>query len=133
MNRMHSFTFRAIGNLARNPEAFAHEKRSFTRFCLVSNDTYQTAEDRVSTVTSAWLIAAGDVGDEIVRHARKGDQLFIEGIVLTERDKDGYDFMVTGYRLGAKRRPPGAARARVTSDLPSDPPTIAEVSIAVAS
>jgi len=130
MNRMHSFTFRAIGNLARNPEAFAHEKRSFTRFCLVSNDTYQTAEDCVSTVTSAWFIAAGDVGDEIVRHARKGDQLFVEGIVLSERDKDGFDFMVTGYRLGAKRRPPGPAGARVTSDPPPTEPQEAAIAVA---
>lgn len=130
MNKMHSFTFRAVGNLARNPEAFAQDKRSFTRFCLVSNDTYKTAEDCVSTVTSAWFIAAGEVGDEIVRHSRKGDQLFVEGIVLSDRDKDGFDFMVTGYRFGAKRRPsPGAAGARVTSDPPSPEPLEAAIAV----
>jgi hypothetical protein len=37
---------------------------------------------------------------------------------VSERDKDDFTFMVTGYRFGAKRRPPGPAGARVTSDPP---------------
>ena len=130
MNKMHSFTFRAVGNLARNPEAVADKGGSFTRFCLVSNDTYQTVNDRVSTVTSAWFVAVGVVGDEIVRHSRKGDQLFVEGIVLSERDKDGFDFMVTGYRRGAKRRPPGASGARPTNSPPPTEPQEAAIAVA---
>ena len=38
-----SLTFKAVGNLARNPEAVAKGKESFTRFCLVSNDFYESA------------------------------------------------------------------------------------------
>lgn len=72
----------------------------------------------------------GDVGDEIVRHARKGDQLFVEGILLSERDKDGFTFMVTGYRFGARRRPPKTPGARVTSDPPPNEPAEAAAAVA---
>lgn len=85
MNRMHSFSFRSVGNLARNPESIAVlPGKCFTRFCLISNDF--VVEDPVCQccVTSAWFVAVGDLGDELVIKARKGDQLIVEGVVLTD-------------------------------------------------
>jgi len=63
MNRMHTFSFRTVGNLARNPKSIAAlPDKCFTRFCLISNDF--VVEDPVCQccVTSAlppdlWLLA----------------------------------------------------------------------------
>jgi single-stranded DNA-binding protein len=132
MNRMHSFSFRSVGNLARNPESIAVlPDRCFTRFCLISNDF--VVEDPVCQccVTSAWFVAVGDLGDELAIKARKGDQLIIEGVILkqhwtdqnkkteaNQRVKQDFIFLVTGFTFGAKRKPPGAAGARVTEQPP---------------
>jgi single-stranded DNA-binding protein len=135
MNRMHSFSFRSVGNLARNPESIAVlPDQYFTRFCLISNDFI--VEDPVCQccVTSAWFVAVGDLGDELVIKARKGDQLIVEGVVLkqhwtaqnkkTEANqgvKQDFIFLVTGFTFGAKRQPSGTARALVTEQPPQPP------------
>jgi single-stranded DNA-binding protein len=84
MNETHNFSFRAIGKLARNPEvvSFAPGK-FFTRFCLVTDDHVvdDTGECRLC-VTTTWLMAVDEVGDEIMVQARKGDLLVVEGVVL---------------------------------------------------
>jgi single-stranded DNA-binding protein len=121
-----------VGNLARAPESVALEPQKwFTRFCLISNDF--VVEDPVCQccVTSAWFVAVGDLGDDLMLKARKGDQLIVEGVVLkqhwtdqnkkTEANqsvKQGIIFLVTGYCFGARRHPPGAAGARVTEKPP---------------
>ena len=35
---MNSFTLRAVGTLARNPELVAKENSTFVRFCLIGNN-----------------------------------------------------------------------------------------------
>jgi len=132
MNRMHSFSFRSVGNLARNPESIAVlPDKCFTRFCLISNDF--VVEDPVCQccVTSAWFVAVGDLGDELVTRARKGDQLIVEGVVLkqhwtdqnkkteaNQRVKQDFIFLVTGFTFGARRHPPGTAGTRVIERPP---------------
>jgi len=89
MNRMHNFSFRMVGNLARNPESIVVlPDKCFTRFCLISNDFVVEDAACEPCVTSAWFIAVGDLGEELVFKARKGDQLIVEGVVLKEHWTD---------------------------------------------
>ena len=63
---MHSFSFRTIGKLARNPEFVALDReRYFTRFCLVSQDFVVEDPECSDRVTSTWFIAVDRVGDEL--------------------------------------------------------------------
>jgi single-strand DNA-binding protein len=112
---MNSFTMTAVGNLARNPEAVARGDVTYTRFLLVGNDYAGKDEKGASReiVTSLWFVAFGPLGEALVHHARKGDQLIIEAQVRanTWTDKQGekqydHDFIVQGFRFGA----PGKAK-----------------------
>lgn len=133
MNRMHSFVFRAIGILARNPGVAGVEPDKFsTRFCLVTDNF--VVEDPVcrSRVRSVRFIAVDSLGDELSIEARKDDQLVVEGVFRehwnnqnkrTEANRQvsrEFIFLVTGYRIDARRQPPGTARDRVT-DQPAQP------------
>jgi len=110
---MNSFTLTAVGNLARNPEAVAKGDVTYTRFCLVGND-YAGKDEKGAPreiATSLWFVAFGPVGERLVRHARKGDQLIIEAQVRANNwtDKQGekqydHDFIVQGFRFGAPGR-----------------------------
>jgi hypothetical protein len=127
MNHMHSFTFRAIGNLARNPEVVDHGEDQYTRFCLISNDHYEDDDGLTANpITSVWFMAGGDIGIEIAKEARKGDQLVVEGIILRDyrvrqpgQRSDDFAFLVFGYRFGAKRGPSDAAGVTVTGQPPA--------------
>lgn len=107
---MNSFTLFAVGNLARNPELVAKGDTSYTRFMLVANDYGSRDEEGAvrEFVTSLWFVAFGQMGETLVRNARKGDQLVIEAQVRANNwtDKQGdkqYDhsFIVVGFRFGA--------------------------------
>jgi single-strand DNA-binding protein len=110
---MNSFTLTAVGNLARNPEAVAKGDVTYTRFCLVGNDNAGKDEKGAprEIATSLWFVAFGPIGERLVRHARKGDQLIIEAQVRANNwtDKQGekqydHDFIVQGFRFGAPGR-----------------------------
>jgi single-stranded DNA-binding protein len=142
---MHNFSFRMVGNLGRNPESIAAlPDKCFTRFCLVSNDMVVEDPACEPCVTSAWFVAVGDLGEELVFKARKGDQLIVEGVVLkqhwtdqnkkteaSQRVNQEFVFLVTGFTFGARRPPPGAAGARAHRELPPrNPQEAATVSAA---
>jgi single-strand DNA-binding protein len=107
---MNSFSLRAIGNLASNPELIAKGDVSYARFCLIGNDYAGKDEDGSAReiVTSVWFVAFGALGETIASNARKGDQLIIEGRIRSSNwtDEQGerqYDhsFIVDGFRFGA--------------------------------
>ena len=107
---MNSFTLSAVGHLARNPELIARGNTAYTRFSLVGTDYAGKDEEGAAreVVTTLWFVALGAIGEAIVRHARKGDQLFVEARVRanTWTDKqvgkqDDHSFVVQGFRFGA--------------------------------
>jgi single-stranded DNA-binding protein len=129
---MNSFSVRAIGYLARNPEPVARKGHEVSaRFCLTGDDI--AAEEDGHTmrvvVTSVWFTAAGVIARDILRKARKGDQLILEARVSAHRcagkqhqdqqQQQGYEFMVTGVRFGARGRDGSPAQARK-----ADPPAL---------
>ena len=105
---MNSFDLRAIGNLARNPETVAMGDLTVTRFCLVGSDQMPGEKEGEfrEAMTSVWFMAWDDIGEQIAREARKGDQLILEATLCAdehrERQED-YAFFVTEFRFGAKR------------------------------
>jgi single-stranded DNA-binding protein len=112
-NFMESFELRAIGNLARDPEVFPGSTQPRTRFCLVGNryggrdDEGNVHEDAVF----AWFTAFGRLGQTIAKHARRGDQLFVEARLENSNwvDKHGdphfsNDFVVSGFQFGKPGR-----------------------------
>jgi single-strand DNA-binding protein len=110
---MNSFHLTAVGNLARSPESIDKGDTPYTRFCLVGNDYAGKDDDGAAreVVTSLWFVAFGAMGEAIARHARKGDQLFVEARIRANNwiDKQGekqYDhsFVVQGFRFGAPGR-----------------------------
>jgi single-stranded DNA-binding protein len=138
VNRMNSFSFGAIGQLARNPELVVTEGGTFCRFCLTSEDYTEDDEQggfRV-VVQSVWFVATHVIGAAIADSARKGDQLFVEGKIRRHhwtangRHEDA-TFVATGFRFGARRDRPGALGATSSSRSPNSPAHSAEESMAV--
>ena len=126
VNRMNSFSFGAIGQLARNPEVVITEAGTFCRFCLTSEDYTEDDEQgcfRV-VVQSVWFVATHVIGAAIADSARKGDQLFVEGKIRRHhwtakgRHEDA-TFVVTGFRFGARRGDQGAEGATAFSRTPN--------------
>lgn len=121
VNRMSSFAFSAIGYLARNPEMVATDKGSFCRFCLTDEDSTEDDEQGRFTVRvqSFWFVATHLVGAAIADGARKRDQLFVEGKIRqrhwTANANEEATLVVTGFRFGARKSDPGAARAALTA------------------
>jgi single-stranded DNA-binding protein len=131
-NRMSSFSFGAIGQLARNPELVVTEEGTYCRFCLTSEDYTEDDEQggfRV-VVQSIWFVATHAIGTAIADSARKGDQLFVEGKIRRHhwtakgRNQDA-TFVATGFRLGAKGGP-GAPSTAASSRAPYSPVDSAE-------
>ena len=90
VNPMTSFSVRAMGYLARDPDLVVAEEGSSCRFCLMSESC--TEDDKQSgfavVVESVWFVATHLVGAAIADSARKGDQLFVEG-KTREKPLDG--------------------------------------------
>lgn len=110
---MNSFRLTAVGNLARDPECIDKGGTPCTRFCLVGNDYAGRGDEGTAreVVTSLLFVAFGDLGEAIVRHSRKGDQLIVEARVRANNwiDKQGekqydHDLIVQGFRFGAPGR-----------------------------
>jgi len=128
---MNSFTLVGIGNLARNPEFVAKGDIAFIRFCLIGTDHAEPDEEvqhARDVITSAWFIAFDKIADDIATNARKGDQLIVTARVRPWywSDKQGdrhceNEFIVTGFRYGAKRGGPGAVGAAIPRGTPSSP------------
>ena len=107
---MNSFTLIAVGNLAKDPEVVAKPDMTLTKFCLIGNDYAGRDEEGAAreVATSIWFVAFGPIGEAIVRHCRKGDQLILEARVRAnnwtnrqgEREFD-HSFIVEGFRFGA--------------------------------
>ena len=104
---MNSFALRAVGNLARNPEAVSNDIITVIRFGLVGQD--QPGKDEPWTPrkisTSLWFYAFDQIATSILANARKGDQLILEARLSAANKiaKDGNrlqeaDFIVTGLR-----------------------------------
>jgi single-stranded DNA-binding protein len=138
---VNSFSVRAVGNLARNPEVLAKGNLAYVRFCLVGSD-YAEPDDMDeharAVVTSIWFIAFDKIADDLVKNARKGDQLILEARVRAacRTGRDGtYQcenvFIVTGFRYGAKKGGPGAVGVAVSCRTPSSPTQPAEEAVAM--
>ena len=133
VNRMSSFSVRAIGYLARNPDFMATENGSYCRFCLKSDDYSEDDEQGHFTVVSqsVWFVATHLMGAAIADNARKGDQLFVEGKIRQHhwtakgRNEDT-TFVVTGFRFGARRGGPGAEGVAIAARTPVGPIPTAE-------
>jgi len=126
VNRMNSFSFGAIGQLARNPELVVTEGGTFCRFCLTSEDYTEDDEQggfRV-VVQSVWFVATHVIGAAIADSARKGDQLFVEGKIRRRhwtakgRNEDT-TLVVTGFRFGTRRGGPGTDGATAFGRTPN--------------
>jgi len=114
---MNSFRLTAVANLARNPELSTKGELTFARFCLVGNDSAAENGNDPSqkVVTSLWFLVFGEIATTIAQRARKGDQLILEARVIAahwsnkqgER-QHGTVYIVTGFRLGARRGEPGS-------------------------
>jgi single-stranded DNA-binding protein len=126
VNRMNSFSFGAIGQLARNPELVVTEAGTFCRFCLTSEDYTEDDEQgcfRV-VVQSVWFVATHVIGAAIADSARKGDQLFVEGKIrwhhwTAKGRNEDTTLVVTGFRFGARRGGSGAEGATAFGRTPN--------------
>lgn len=133
VNRMSSFSFRAIGYLARNPELVVTDGIPYCRFCLKSEDYTEDDDQGQFTVTfqSVWFIATHLMAAAIADTARKGDQLFVEGKIrrhhwTAQGGNEDTTFVATGFRFGERRGGPGAASATALSSPPRSPVDSAE-------
>jgi single-strand DNA-binding protein len=115
---MNSFTITAVGNVARDPERGTHAAGSYTRICLVGSDIDGRDEHGQprETVTSAWFVAFGKLGDILARNVRTGDQLVLQAQMRnnTRANRDGkrqyeLSFVIQQFRFGA----PGRATRQV--------------------
>jgi single-strand DNA-binding protein len=110
---MSSFSLRAVGNLAGNPEAGSKGELSYVRFRLLGNDyAGKDEEGAVKEITTGvWFVAFGVLAETLARTCRKGDQLIVEARIRADNWTDGngekkydYSFVVDGFRFGAPGR-----------------------------
>jgi hypothetical protein len=105
---MNSFTLRAIGHLFGDPALVVRSDMTYAQFCLVGNDTEaKHGGGNREVVTSMWFIAHGNLGEQIVTKARKGDQLFVEAVarpIMGSKSAYDHEFIVKGFRFGAHVR-----------------------------
>jgi single-stranded DNA-binding protein len=130
---MGSFSVRAIGQLARNPEILATAEGTYCRFCLTSEDYTEDDEHGrfIVTIQNVWFVATHMIDVAIAESARMGDQLFIEGKIrrhhwTAKGRSEDHTFVVTGFRFGARRGGPGAAGATASNGAPISPAQPAE-------
>jgi len=128
VNRMASFSVRAIGCLARDPEVVIADDGSYCRFCLTSeSNTEDDAQGGFTAVVeSVWFVATHLVGAAIADSARKGDQLFVEGKIrknhwTAKERREDTTFVVTGFRFGQRTAGPGAEGVTVPIPAPNSP------------
>lgn len=103
-----------IGQLAKAPEQVGSGDRAVTHFTLISNEYAgrDASGETRERVTSLRFSAFRAIGEQIHRHALKGDQLAvtyrIENNVYEQdgRDVYGYNFVVENFTFGA----PGKAK-----------------------
>jgi single-stranded DNA-binding protein len=139
MAKTNSFTVRAVGTLARNPELVTKKNSSFVRFCLIGNnhniDSNGVERPVVSTV---WFLAFDGVAHDLIKHAKKGNQLIVEALVFGSTVVQEYyaiqqvQFVVTAFEFGARARNGGnASSAQVTSPPPPSPRELASAEAVV--
>lgn len=133
VNRMGSFSILAVGRLARNPELFVEPEGTYCRFCLTSEDTTEDdAQGRFTVVVQTfWFVATGLLGVAIADGPRKGDQLFVQGKIRQQHwtrrgRKEEHTFVVTGYRLGARRSDPDCPAGVRPAGTPDSPAVLTE-------
>lgn len=136
---MNSFTLRAVGTLARNPEVGPSEDVAAARFCLIGHDCPKDKRRTPREIsTSIWFLAFDGIATSILQNARKGDQLIVEARPRAQYkiDSDGsrrqeVDFILTGFKYGATKGGPGSAGAAVSGRTPSSPTPPAEEAVAM--
>jgi single-stranded DNA-binding protein len=138
VNRMSSFSIRAIGYLARSPEVHVAAEGTYCRFCLTSEDS--TEDDRLGRLTvvvqTIGFVATHLVGAAIADAARMGDQLVVEGKIRNHhwtakgRHED-HTFVVTGFRFGTRKGGPDPAGAAIRGRTPISPAQPAEAAMAM--
>ena len=125
---LNSFTITAIGNVGKDLELVGEGERAFTKISLIGNDRFGDKE----SATSLQFTAFGTLAEILVRHVRKGDQLFLEGYVKNNtwvdlKEQRHYDnsFIISGFKFGApgkiKRAEIEQARSRSRGDEPTAP------------
>ncbi|MBV9696011.1 MAG: hypothetical protein JO005_03690 [Gammaproteobacteria bacterium] len=108
---MNSFTLTAVGNLACDPQLVRHRDLHYARLCLIGNDFVGRSADGATReiATRLAFLAYGAMGEALVRHARKGDQLFLVARVRGNPAADEssvceHEFVIEGFRFGAAGR-----------------------------
>ena len=140
---MNSFTLRAVGTLARNPELVAKENSTFVRFCLIGNNhNIDNSGVERPVVSTVWFLAFDEAAHDLIKNARKGDQLIIEALVCGSTVVQEHyamqqvQFTVTAFEFGARaRNGGGSSSAQAANPRPPNPTDGAtqETAIAVAS
>jgi hypothetical protein len=93
---VNAFSLFAVGSLGLAPAVLPDGR---VRFVLIGMD-YLEADREV--VVSVPFIAEGPIAQSLVRDARKGDQLIVQGFIRPGRlDEPDYVFHVRGFRFGA--------------------------------
>ena len=137
VNRLDSFSVRAIGYLACNPEVLVSAEGTYCRLCLTGADsTEDDANGRFAVVVqSIWFVATHMIGAAIAESARKGDQLFVRGKIRKHHwtakgtDED-HTLVITSFRFGARSGGPGAAAPTASVKAPIMPVQSAEAEVA---
>jgi single-stranded DNA-binding protein len=138
VNRLDSFSVRAIGYLACNPEVLVAEEGTYCRLCLTGADsTEDDAHGRFAVVVqSIQFVATHMIGAAIAASARKGDQLFVQGKIREHHwtakgtDED-HTLVITTFRFGARSGGPGAGTPTAPARAPILPVQSTEAAVAV--
>lgn len=110
---MSSFSLRAVGNLASNPELGSKGELTYARFRLIGNDYAGKDEEGAAReiTTGVSFVAFGPLAETLARTCRLGDQLIVEAHIRADNWTDGngerkydYSFVVEGFRFGAPGR-----------------------------
>lgn len=83
-----------IGRLGRDPEEVHAGQSSFSRLSVATDDGYRDQSgQKVERTTWHSVACSGKTSDFVLRYLRKGDQVLVQGRVLSRKyqTKDGRD------------------------------------------
>ena len=104
-----------IGRVGQTPEVKEFKGLTVAKFSLATSESYKKNDEKITETTWHNLVFFGKQCDPIKKYVNKGDQLYVEGKIVTRKydDKEGVthwstEIVCNGFELLNNKSKPEA-------------------------